>query len=331
VSCAEDYWEQALADVRQVDPGARLEAVWWPGVLVVAAPSDPGAMARGLRATGAFVRHLTPVQGPVAPEPRHLAAAVLEAGRPWLGVDSVTLDARGASGPLADAARDAAREVEAAWAAQGVAVVPCGGALRLSILCGPQGGLVGTVPASDTLSPWPGGIPRQLRDREQVSRAEAKLREALALFERVVAPGAQALDLGAAPGGWTRVLAGLGASVVAVDPGPLRADVEALPGVRWVRATALEYLERTRTERFDVIVNDMKMDGAASARIMRRAAERLRPGGWALMTVKLHAAHPRRQLQAAVATLSARYRVEGVRQLFHNRREVTVVLRVAGR
>jgi 23S rRNA (cytidine2498-2'-O)-methyltransferase len=63
------------------------------------------------------------------------------------------------------------------------------------------------------------------------SRAYMKLWEALTRFGRWPAAGETCLDLGASPGGWTWVLAKLGASVIAVDKAPLAASVAAMPGV----------------------------------------------------------------------------------------------------
>lgn len=63
------------------------------------------------------------------------------------------------------------------------------------------------------------------------SRAYLKLWEALVRFGRWPAPNERCLDLGASPGGWTWVLATLGADVTAVDKAPLAPAVAAMPGV----------------------------------------------------------------------------------------------------
>ena len=63
------------------------------------------------------------------------------------------------------------------------------------------------------------------------SRAYLKLWEALTRFGRYPKPGETCFDLGASPGGWTYVLASLGASVTAVDKAPLDPAVAAMPGV----------------------------------------------------------------------------------------------------
>ncbi len=53
------------------------------------------------------------------------------------------------------------------------------------------------------------------------SRAYLKLWEALSIATKRPKPGDMCLDLGACPGGWTWVLRGLGAKVIAVDRSPL--------------------------------------------------------------------------------------------------------------
>jgi 23S rRNA (cytidine2498-2'-O)-methyltransferase len=63
------------------------------------------------------------------------------------------------------------------------------------------------------------------------SRAYLKLWEALTRFGRWPVRGERCVDLGASPGGWTWVLARLGACVTAVDKAPLAATVAAMPGV----------------------------------------------------------------------------------------------------
>jgi 23S rRNA (cytidine2498-2'-O)-methyltransferase len=63
------------------------------------------------------------------------------------------------------------------------------------------------------------------------SRAYLKLWEALVRYGRWPGPGDRCIDLGASPGGWTWVLARLGAAVTAIDKASLAASVAAMPGV----------------------------------------------------------------------------------------------------
>jgi 23S rRNA (cytidine2498-2'-O)-methyltransferase len=95
-------------------------------------------------------------------------------------------------------------------------------------------------------SPFPHGEARFVEDRSgPPNRAYLKLWEALTLAGRYPEPGERCLDLGSSPGGWSWVLAGLGARVLSVDKAPLDPAVAALPNVevRQASAFALEPAE----------------------------------------------------------------------------------------
>lgn len=106
-------------------------------------------------------------------------------------------------------------------------------------------------------SPFPNGEARFLEDREgPPSRAYLKLWE---LFTRIglrPQPGESCLDLGASPGGWTWVLAGLGARVTSIDKAPLEPRVAAMPGVRQLAESAFGYDPR-RAEPVDWLFSDV--------------------------------------------------------------------------
>src|SRR4029077_3317314 len=88
--------------------------------------------------------------------------------------------------------------------------------------------------AAHCSSPFANGEVAFVEDRTgPPNRAYLKLWEALVRLGRWPGPGERCLDLGASPGGWTWVLAGLGAVVVAVDKAPLDPKVAAMPGVAW--------------------------------------------------------------------------------------------------
>lgn len=93
--------------------------------------------------------------------------------------------------------------------------------------------------APSTANPFPHGIVRFREDRQgPPNRAYLKLWEALTRIPERPRPGGRALDLGAAPGGWTWVLSGLGLSVLAIDKAPLAPAVVARPGVTVRRQSA---------------------------------------------------------------------------------------------
>ncbi len=195
----------------------------------------------------------------------------------------------------------------------------------ISVLATPTTGFLGLSLATENLSSWAGGAIRFAREEAQISRSEFKLLEAMVVFDLSLPAHGRALDLGAAPGGWTRLLRRAGLEVTAVDPGDLDPRLRDDPGIHHVRSLAQAY--RWRWGEIDVLVNDMRMDARDSARLMVEFAPCLAPGGLAVMTVKLP--HERMDTVAhqAIGLLIRRYRVIGARQLFHNRSEITVALR----
>lgn len=176
------------------------------------------------------------------------------------------------------------------------------------------------------LSDWAGGMRRFARETGQVSRAEFKLLEALEIFKIDLPANGVALDLGASPGGWTRVLRQKGQYVTAIDPGDLDPRVASDKSVRHKRMTAEEYL-RDEPDQFDVIVNDMRMDARDSARLMIAYARQLYRNGIAIMTLKLPELNRKPAIEHSLAILQKGYDIIGVRQLFHNRSEITVAMR----
>lgn len=104
-----------------------------------------------------------------------------------------------------------------------------------------------------TGSAWPMGIPRLRMPHGAPSRSTLKLAEAFVTFlgdsaSDRLRPGMRAVDLGAAPGGWSWQLAYRGLRVVAVDNGPLKGDVAQDPLVTHVRADGFAYRPRRPAE-----------------------------------------------------------------------------------
>lgn len=190
----------------------------------------------------------------------------------------------------------------------------------------PKSAFLGHSLTVHNLSDWAGGMRRFAREDGQVSRAEFKLLEALEIFKIELPRNGVALDLGASPGGWARVLRQRGQYVTAIDPGELDPRVASDKNVRHQRMTAEEYL-RYDPDQFDVIVNDMRMDARDSARLMVVYARQLYPNGIAIMTLKLPEQKRKIAIDHALTILQKGYHILGVRQLFHNRSEITVAMR----
>ena len=194
---------------------------------------------------------------------------------------------------------------------------------------------LGASSVQQNLSDWAGGQRRFKRDDEQISRAEFKLLEALEVFSLGLPTNGKAADLGAAPGGWTRLLRQHDLEVWAIDPGELHPSLQRDPKVHHIRgysqqfASARSDLSAPGATDFDIVVNDMRLDIVESAHITRQFAQHLKPNGLAIMTMKLPQKHIRAAINTGLKILSEAYEVIGARQLFHNRHEITVALRNA--
>ncbi|HBB64573.1 hypothetical protein A3K02_02445 [candidate division WS6 bacterium RIFOXYD1_FULL_33_8] len=158
--------------------------------------------------------------------------------------------------------------------------------------------------------------------KREISRAESKLIEALSTFKVELDGHGTALDLGAAPGGWSKVLADYGYKVLAVDPAALHPDLEQDSRIIHMKSKAQDI---QLDEPLDLIVNDMNMDPQETGKIMNDIAHLLKDGGLAIVTLKLPD-HAQRSIEEAVAILEKEYEVVKIRSLFHNRQEVTALL-----
>jgi len=164
--------------------------------------------------------------------------------------------------------------------------------------------------------------------KRPLNRAESKMREALKAFRIWLGPSARVLDLGAAPGGWTKVLAEYGSCIFAVDPANLDPAVSSLKNVRHLRCRA-DQLEKCRDLQgpFDLLTCDMNLDPQESSAIMCRLAPFLRPGAPALMTIKYVTQYRRRLEREAKSILSNEYECIRIKKLPHNARETTAAMR----
>lgn len=162
-----------------------------------------------------------------------------------------------------------------------------------------------------------------------VCRAEHKLEEAIDLWNLGgELDDAEALDVGASPGGWTWVLARAGARVTAVDPGELDPRVEALSAVTHLRVRA-ETLAFDGPQ-FDFVVNDMNVDPPLAAEVLRQIHPWLRAGARSVTTLKLAGrSRPREVLAEFVSRLEPHFVLAAAQHLYSNRQEVTLLLRRA--
>jgi 23S rRNA (cytidine2498-2'-O)-methyltransferase len=354
LTCDDGSVEQATAELHAAAPGAHILEALADGVLLADAGLPFAALAaQWRRIPPIFVRHIAPVQaiaplGGHAGDPDFLARTLpthLPALEPISSFSVQTrvladvpykpFDINTALAPALGGEDGPPLDVRAP--VQVVSVV-CAVLRRWQpdpqlVVGGTVTGkgkrpvaLAGASLAVENLSNWAGGMRRFAREEGQISRAEFKLLEAIESFRITLPAHGVALDLGAAPGGWTRILRRAGQYVTAIDPGDLDTRLADDPGVRHRRITAEQYLQ-SDPDTFDIIVNDMRMDARDSARVMAACAKLLYPHGWALMTVKLPEQERQRVLDQTFAILRSVYTIAGARQLFHNRSEITLYLK----
>ena len=151
------------------------------------------------------------------------------------------------------------------------------------------------------------------------NRAYLKLWEALVRLGRWPMPGERCLDLGASPGGWTWVLAALGAEVIAVDKAPLDPKVLAMPNVSW-RGESAFALEPASVGAVDWLCSDI---ACYPARLLR-LVETWRSSGLVrnfVCTIKFQGETDHESAAAFAAIPGAR-----VLHLHHNKHELTFLL-----
>jgi len=178
------------------------------------------------------------------------------------------------------------------------------------------------------------GIVRQSMPPEAPSRSTMKLAEAIEVFmdrseqTRLLRQGMTAVDLGAAPGGWTWQLAKRGIRVTAVDNGPMKGVLATHPLVQHLKQDGFKYAPRKAV---DWLVCDMVDKPSKVAELIGVWFA----AGWckhAIFNLKLPMKQRVVALDSALGGIRKRLDEEDInfrmiaKQLYHDREEVTVFL-----
>jgi 23S rRNA (cytidine2498-2'-O)-methyltransferase len=193
-----------------------------------------------------------------------------------------------------------------------------------------------------------------------ISRAEFKIHEAIDYFNIKVCEGSRALDIGAAPGGWSRYLMKKGADVVAIDAG--RINYEAMPqGSRIAVALGKEreiadaedidvldmekldgswkgydllhikelfgnikISELVKLGPFDIMCIDINIPAQESAIIAAVCSEALKKGAFLILTLKMTDDKIEQAMAKSKEALGATYEDIRVKKLPHDRKELTL-------
>ena len=195
------------------------------------------------------------------------------------------------------------------------------------------------IAEADNLAMWPMGIPRLKFPREAPSRSTLKLEEAWHHFiprdqwDQRLAAGMTAVDLGAAPGGWTWQLVNREIRVTAVDNGPMAESLMYSGFVVHQRADGFTFRPRHPVHWMvcDIVEKPARtaamMEAWLGEGLCREAVVNLK------LPMKQRYAEVRRLLDRVEAGLAERgMKVSiGCKQLYHDREEVTCHLRRLGK
>lgn len=180
-------------------------------------------------------------------------------------------------------------------------------------------------------APWPLGVPRLRMPAQAPSRSTLKLEEALLVFldederARRLQPGMRAVDLGAAPGGWTWQLVRRGLQVTAVDNGPMAAELMDSGLVEHLRADGFTYRPAKTVDWLvcDMVEQPHRIAGLVGDWFGQRLCRE------AIFNLKLPMKKRWQTVKECLETVERRggaLRLRA-RQLYHDREEVTVYAR----
>ncbi len=315
-------------------PGAEqdlMEELFYADAKTQPRPVGPSLVAaRARKGEQAFARQAFPVYAVVenALISRTVGEALAATGRPQPWAFDLWVPDSDEGNPLAQRAAELASSVRVApaWAekraADARAALADNGLYAQACLLPPGDRVaVGVVPARDAPSLAPGGRLRVHVPDAAPSRAAMKLLEAFAWLDRAPDAGDVCVDLGAAPGGWTWVLLERRARVIAVDPAFLARSLQGKRGLEQLRRDAFKYEPK---EPVDWLFSDMAWRPLESAALLAKWARR----GWARLVIANIKLPMRKKAEMLVRVREIL--TEGgwtnlrVRQLYHDREEVTV-------
>lgn len=194
---------------------------------------------------------------------------------------------------------------------------------------------VGIAPIKNS-SPWQLGIPRLKFPKTAPSRSTLKLEEAWHWFipkkqwDERLALSSTAVDLGAAPGGWTWQLVQRSMFVTAVDNGPMNPELMNTGQVKHVQEDAYKYVppETVNLMVCDVVDKPIKTAQMAADWVLN---------GWceeAIFNLKLPMKQRYQEVTSCLNVIAENCMQAGVgyelsaKHLYHDREEITCLLRL---
>lgn len=179
---------------------------------------------------------------------------------------------------------------------------------------------LGVVDTDETIYRYLDNSKKFSRVEDRLNRAQYKLVEAFDRFNIDIKDGI-AMDIGAAPGGWTKELIDRGFKVYAIDPAKLDNSLKDNKNVVHIK-DKIENVD-INYKNFDIIVNDMNCNPIRSAEIMVNTSKFLKKGGLAIMTAKLVSKNVDFFIDGVIHTANGVYDIKEIKHLQQNREEIT--------
>ena len=181
-----------------------------------------------------------------------------------------------------------------------------------------------TATVADGVSLWEGGFHRMKTLAGAPSRSASKLEEALLNLGTKPTKGETAVDLGAAPGGWSFVLASHGADVIAVDHAKLSIkNLGKLKGaIEHLQENGLKYLP---PQSVDWLVCDMVMGARDTLKVLKTWLDADAMKHF-VVNIKLPKTNPWPQVRDALALINGYgWDIATGQHLLHDRSEITLL------
>ncbi|MBI2439891.1 MAG: hypothetical protein HYV35_00800 [Lentisphaerae bacterium] len=163
-------------------------------------------------------------------------------------------------------------------------------------------------------------------DIQAPSRSYLKIEEVFERLQEAPIRGQHVVDLGAAPGGWSYAFLKRGCRVLAVDNGPLKLNHPGTAGgsLTHHRENGISFVPPPTWRPLDWMVSDMLISPGQTLGMFRKWIER----AWTrrfVLNIKLPQQHPYPAIKPIETFLRSQPRIQfHIRQLYHDRREITV-------
>lgn len=329
VTSSTGYVNQALEEAREVDKELKVLQNYNNGILLVSTTMPKEKFNTAIiEKKPIFIRHISSfdVVAEISEKtsPSDIAELAKEYGSKLERGSKAAVQVRKARGEYSFNPIDIKTEIDVLMAQSGIEAEIKNPEYIISILLDEDKCYMGMNESRMNLSSWSGGMVHYKKDESDISRAKFKLMEAIKVFDIDMSKVHNALDLGAAPGGWTSVLLEHDVSVTAVDTGDMDPRLNKYKNYSFIKANASEI--ELQEESFDMLTSDISWNAKNTAVMVNKASGSLKKGGYAVVTVKLMGTKVRRTIREVKEIYQEVFDVKAAKQLFHNRDEITLLL-----